>query len=373
MKKPGVIFAFVAFYSITAFAWWTVAHIRSSHQLLLEKEKNLEYQCYKATLETNGAIGQELFNDTNDVRNFLAVNFPDLEIIFLEPEKQLIPFDQFLIRPSQDAFLKLKKKYDRSIWMYSLEGAVMVILLMWGIVWIYRSLQNRLKFNKHQNNFMLSITHELKTPLASVKLYLETLLKRDLDKEQTSTILRNSLKELVRLKDLVNNILMAAQLENKKFELYKTEINLSDVVEKTIHKFATPRDIYHRFELSLDENIFIEGDAIATEVIVANLISNAVKYSPEEGKIRVTVSQKDRGVLFAVTDEGPGISEADKGELFKKFYRSGDEQTRKTTGTGLGLFIVKNLLNLMQARIEVKDNFPKGTTFEIIFRHYNGE
>lgn len=371
MNKPGIIFAFVSAYAIAAFSWWTIAHIKSSNTIYNEGREKLELLCYKATNDLTGAINQKLFNDTVQAKEYVKVNYPFLEVVFVDPEKQINPLDYFLIRPKQDAYSLLEKKRVRSVWMYGAEGAVMVILLIWGIVWIYRSLHTRLAFNKQQNNFMLSITHELKTPLASVKLYIETLLKRDLDKAQSTLILKNSLSELVRLKDLVNNILMAAQLENSKFHLHTTEVNLSQIAQETFNKFIVPRSLDGRFTAHIEEEVFIEGDSIGLETIITNLLSNAFKYSGAEGKVILNIHTEGEKIKLIVADDGPGISDDDKKYLFKRFYRSGDEQTRKSKGTGLGLFIVKNLLNLMNGEIVVLNNQPKGTIFEITFLKYN--
>ena len=358
-------------YAIAAFSWWTIAHIKSSNLIYKEGKEKLELLCYKATNDVSGAITQKLFNDTNQLREYVKFNYPFLEIVYVEPEKQINPMDYFLIRPQKDAYDSLEKKRARAVWMYGAEGAVMVLLLIWGIIWIYRSLHTRLAFNKQQNNFMLSITHELKTPLASVKLYIETLLKRDLDKEQSTLILRNSLSELVRLKDLVNNILMAAQLENNKFHLHTTEVNLTEIANETFQKFITPRNLGERFTCDIDEEVFIEGDSIGLETVITNLLSNAFKYSGTEGQVALKLKTIEEKVIVSVSDTGQGISDDDKKHLFKRFYRSGDEQTRKSKGTGLGLFIVKNLLNLMKGEIVVRDNHPKGTIFEITFSKYN--
>ena len=179
------------------------------------------------------------------------------------------------------------------------------------------------------------------------------------------------MSELVRLKDLVNNILMAAQLENSKFHLHTTEVNLSEIANETFQKFITPRHLGERFNCDVDEEVYIEGDAIGLETVITNLLSNAFKYSGPEGEVTLKVKTDKEKVILSVSDNGQGISDEDKKHLFKRFYRSGDEQTRKSKGTGLGLFIVKNLLNLMKGEIVVSDNQPKGTIFEITFIKYN--
>lgn len=363
--RPGVIFGIVTVYIVAAFAWWTVAHIRSSKQLYDEKKQILELLCYKATVDVRGAIDQEMFNDSNDLKMYFAHNYPDLEIVFGEGASE---FDSYLIRPAKASYEQLHKKQRRVILMYALEGFVMMGLLFWGIIWIYRNLQNKLKLERQQSNFMLSITHELKTPLASIKLYLETLQKRALDKEQAATIVTNSLTDVSRLRDLVDNILLAAQLDTSKYELQRFETNISELVEMVTHKYITPRNIQHRVNIEVEKDVFLTTDEAAIEMILTNLLSNAVKYSPADGKIDIQLRTDNSHVFLCVSDEGQGISAQDKELIFSKFYRSGDEQTRKSKGTGLGLFIVKNLLNLLGAEIKVKDKQTKGTTFELTFK-----
>jgi signal transduction histidine kinase len=360
-----MVFGIVTIYIIAAFGWWTYAHIRASKVLYASEHRHLELLCYKATLDVNGAISQEIVDDTLKAKEYLQANYPQLEIVF---DETLSPLDNFLIRPRLASYTSLQKRHERTVRMYALEGFVMMGLLFWGIIWIYRNLNNRLKLKRQQSNFLLSITHELKTPLASIKLYLETLQKRSLDKEQSATIVANSLEDVSRLRDLVDNVLLAAQLDNSKYELHKFEINLTDTIEKAINRFVVPRNIQSRVNVNLEKEVFFTTDATAVEMVVNNLLSNAVKYSPEDGKVDIVLRTTPTQILLTVSDEGLGIADEDKESIFTQFYRTGDEQTRKSKGTGLGLYIVKNLLNLMNGEIKVKDNQPKGTTFELIFK-----
>jgi signal transduction histidine kinase len=252
--------------------------------------------------------------------------------------------------------------------MYGLEGLVMLLLLIWGIIWIYQSLNRMLGLNRRQNNFMLAITHELKTPIASAKLYQETLLKRKLEPEHQFQIIRNTLTEINRLRDLVDNILLASQLETTTFEIQPAELNLSKLVTQSIENFASPRNMNNRFRIDVEENIFVTTDEQAMEAIVTNLISNAAKYSPAEMPITIALLQDATKTILRISDLGSGIGEKDKKRIFDKFYRIGDETTRKTKGTGLGLFIVKNLANRLGAELLVKDNVPNGTIFELILK-----
>jgi len=367
-NKTSVVFGIVTVYIVAAFGWWTVAHIRASRNLYKEQREKLELMCFKATIDVNGAVAQEMFNDSNDLKKYFYANYKGLEVVFDPENSGLTGLDSYLIRPTEDAYEQLRKKSKRTTLMYAMEGVVMMGLLFWGIIWIYRNLYNKLKLKRQQSNFLLSITHELKTPLASIKLYLETLQKRQLDKDQAATIVANSLGDVSRLRDLVDNILLAAQLDNSKYELQRFEINLSEQAMHVIDKFVLPRNIQGRMNINIEKDVFLTTDEAAMEMILNNLLSNAVKYSPSDGKIDVQLRTDNAHVILSVSDEGQGISAEDKEYIFSKFYRSGDEQTRKSKGTGLGLFIVKNLLNLLEAEIKVKDKHPKGTTFEITFK-----
>lgn len=366
-NKPRLIFIFLSVYTTAAFAWWTYAHIHDN-RLIYEGERSmLEVLCYKATVDVNGAIQQEMFNDTAGVSSYFYTHYPQLEIVFdTESEYE---FNNFLIRPQKAAYVAIKKKYERKILMYTLEGVVMVSLLFWGMIWIYRSLQHRISLKRQQSNFLLSITHELKTPVASIKLYLETLRKRKLDAAQTETIIQNSLGDVERLRDLVENLLLAAQLDNHRYEPVFMELNLSELLNDTIDKFAAPRNLQHRISKNIEKDIFLVADRNALIMVMNNLLSNAAKYSTDRSIIEIILRQQDaQEVLLSVSNDGPTISDEDKKNLFTQFYRAGDENTRRSKGTGLGLFIVKNLLNLHHAEIMVKDKHPQGAIFDIIFK-----
>lgn len=366
-NKTRIVFAIVTVYIIAAFGWWTYAHVDANNRFYKIQQEQLELMCYKATLDVNGAISEEIVEDSNAVRWYLEQNYPNLEIVF---DETLAPLDNFMIRPKRGAYQQLIQLEKRKQRMYLLEGLVMMGLLFWGIIWIYRNLNNRLKLQRQQANFMLSITHELKTPLASIKLYLETMQRRTLAKEQTDTIIQNSLSDVGRLRDLVDNILLAAQLETHKYEVHAFEVNLSDLVERTVERYAMPRNLQNRLVLSIEREVFVTTDETAMEMVLTNLLSNALKYSPETGRIQVVLRTDSHQTTLCVIDEGVGIPDKEKETVFTRFYRTGDELTRKTKGTGLGLFIVKNLMQLMGGEIRIKDNKPVGTIFELSFKHH---
>jgi two-component system phosphate regulon sensor histidine kinase PhoR len=364
LKKPAIVFAILSVYIISAFAWWTYAHIKNVKEVYDLKASNLDLLPYKAALDLKENQEQELFVDSNSIKKYFYFNYPQLEIRF-DPEND--PMYNYMILVNKDAAAAIEQEYKRKVRMYALEGVVMVLLLFWGILWIYNNLRTRLNLKKQQGNFLLSITHELKTPLASIKLYLETLLKRpNLDRQQVETMMRNSLGDVTRLRDLVDNLLTAAQLDSHNFSLSFSAVDISALFTDVAEKFVLPRNLQHRLSLNLMPNAVVYGDQVALEMVATNLISNAFKYSAENQPVSVSLFIEDNQIRITVADQGVGISADDKKSLFDKFYRAEDENIRKTKGTGLGLFIVKNLLNLHHATILVNDNSPSGSIFEIL-------
>ncbi|MEO6882439.1 MAG: ATP-binding protein [Bacteroidia bacterium] len=261
---------------------------------------------------------------------------------------------------------KLEMDLHRRWWMISGEGSVFLVLMILGISRVQKTFKAQTALANLQKNFLLSVTHELKSPIASAKLLLQTLHKRDLPKEQQKEIISNAIDDADRLDNLVENILLATNIENNLFVLHKEKINFSDLLEELVQKLST---LYktHTFEKNSAPEIFFSADKMALSSIVLNLVENAVKYSPEKSTIFIVLVQKGNQIIFSVKDEGVGISDTEKEKIFNKFYRVGNENTRKTKGTGLGLYIVKNLVDQHSGIISVKNNFPKGSILEVTF------
>ncbi|MBE7179028.1 MAG: GHKL domain-containing protein, partial [Mucilaginibacter polytrichastri] len=223
--------------------------------------------------------------------------------------------------------------------------------------------------HQQQKNFLLSVTHELKSPLASIKLYLQTIQKRELDLSQQKNFINKSLLDIERLDDLVENMLIATKIENKTYSFPKEEFDFSALVENIVSRLQINKcdGIQQTIKAKIEPEIFITGDRFALTSVVTNLIENAIKYSAPCQEIQVSAFTKDGQSHFRVADKGIGIADLEKARIFSKFYRVGSEETRKTKGTGLGLFIVKQVLDNHQASIKVYDNKPNGTIFDVAF------
>jgi signal transduction histidine kinase len=248
------------------------------------------------------------------------------------------------------------------------EGAVFLFLLGVGAYFIHDSIKREDKLKEQQQNFLMSVTHELKSPLAAIKLSIETIVKRSLDKEQQAKLLRNSLKDIERLDDLVENMLLATKIESRTYSFPKEEFDFSDLVTKITDRLQVHSCGYEQnIKTNIEEGITILGDKFALSSVVTNLVENAVKYSGPCAEIAVRLCQNDGKPFLTVSDKGPGIPDDEKMLIFDKFYRVGAENVRKSKGTGLGLFIVKEVLQNHDADISVKDNTPQGAIFEVTF------
>jgi len=263
-------------------------------------------------------------------------------------------------------YLIIKVRPDRTGMILG-EGAVFLFLFFIGAYQLQKALRKERKLHQQQRNFLLSVTHELKSPLASIKLYLQTILKRDLDETQRKGFLTNSLKDIERLDDLVENMLIASKIENKSYTFPKENFNFSEMVERVAERLQVHTCNTQTIKSQVEPGITLNGDRFALTSVVTNLVENAVKYSPPCAQIGVKLYKSNDNVILEVADQGIGIKDDEKLRIFDKFYRVGNENTRKTKGTGLGLFIVKQVLTNHQAQIKVKNNRPSGTIFEVIF------
>jgi two-component system, OmpR family, phosphate regulon sensor histidine kinase PhoR len=240
------------------------------------------------------------------------------------------------------------------------EGGVFLVLILLGAGYILKSFKSEIQRARGQQNFLLSITHELKTPISTIKLYLQTLLKRDLDESKKKVAIDTMLHENERLNSLVSKMLLAAKMDDTTFTLTKHKVDLSSLITELVS-----RQNIDCVEVNVVQGVEIDIDAEAIETVLSNLIDNALKYGAS--KVEVALQNKSGQILLVVKDDGQGVPEGEKRKIFQRFYRVGSEETRKTKGTGLGLYIVKTLVEMQGGVISVSDNSPKGSIFVVQF------
>lgn len=324
LSSKFILFYFVIIYVFAFLFWWSYLLYDKTEQHYID---TLKYESLKYEFESNSSSVK--FTETED-------------------------------------FQKLYSKFKRQKNMVIMEGTVFFLILLVGMLKIRQSFMKEIEMANQQRNFILSITHELKSPLSSIKLMSETLVKRDLPKEKQNQLLGNSLEEVDRLESLVENVLLAAKIDNNKYGFTKEKQNFSHLLKHLCENFEISKK--RNLKMNIEDNIEIVGDKSALASIISNLLENAYKYGPEWSYIEVNLRKKESVILFSVADFGQGIKDKEKQKVFEKFYRVGNEDTRLTKGTGLGLYIVKKIGEFHNGTIKIEDHIPNGTIFKMEFK-----
>jgi len=265
----------------------------------------------------------------------------------------------------------VKKKNDiltdqnRKTGQYISEGATFLALILLGAVFMYRAVRRQFAIQRQQENLMMAITHELKTPIAVGMLNLETLQRHHLEEQKKQRLIDMTLQEMNRLNALASNILVSAQLEaGKKSD--KEELNFSDLVKSCVNDFKR-RFADRIWDVSIAEEAEVNGDALLLQILVNNLLENALKYSPPQSAIKCMLTEDDAHVTLCIADEGTGIPVHERKKVFQKFYRIGNEETRSAKGTGLGLYLCKKIADDHGATIKIDQHSPQGAKIIVKF------
>lgn len=264
----------------------------------------------------------------------------------------------------QQASQKILDDRQRKVNQYRGEGVIFLLVIIAGAYIVYRAVKKQLKLSSEQQHFMMAITHELKTPIAVAQLNLETIQKRKLDDEQQQRLVQNTLYETTRLNTLCNNLLLSSQLDASGYQMTNTELDFTAIVESCALDM-TRRNPNRQVNQFLEEEVIVDGDAMLLQMLVNNLLENALKYSPKEKPVDIRLQKKGELVELEVLDRGPGIDVADKKKAFEKFHRLGNEATRRAKGTGLGLYLCKKIVKTHGGNIEVSDNPGGGSIFTV--------
>lgn len=263
--------------------------------------------------------------------------------------------------------LKRSEIYDaqqRKQAQYIGEGSIFFLLIAAGAIFVYRSVRKEFNLNRQQQQFMMAVTHELKTPIAITRLNLETLQKRKLDEAQQHKLLQNTLQEAHRMNALCNNMLMASQVESGLLHINSEPIELQELLERCVQDFKT-RFPNKNIQFESSGALLVPGDPLLLQLAFNNLIDNAIKYGSSETGIRIALRANHATAECRITDSGPGIPDSEKQRVFDKYRRLGQLGTESVKGTGLGLYLTKKIIDGHNGHIRVEDNQPKGAIFVI--------
>lgn len=217
--------------------------------------------------------------------------------------------------------------------------------------------------------FSLDVSHELKTPLTILRGEIEVILRQPRKKEEYIKTLSSLNEEVVKLHEIVDNLLLLANLDATRDKLEFVEVDLNELILETFENLHTlARQKNQNIEIREIPTVSICGDKTLLIRLFSNILENAIKYSPEKGKIIIFCSTNKNVIKISIQDNGPGISQEFQSKIFKRFFRINADRSSKAKGTGLGLAVAKKIADLHEMEIEMQSIPQKGSTFSLIVR-----
>lgn len=259
---------------------------------------------------------------------------------------------------------EIKSVTDRKTAQYLGEGVTFFLLIIAGAILVFRMVKRQLVQSQQQQNFMMAITHELKTPIAVTKLNLETMQMRQLDNEQQQRLIRSTIQEANRLNALCNNMLLLSQMDTGGYTITSEKVDLGALAEDCMEDLRI-RFPNRKIQSETGQNLFIDGDKLLLQLAINNLLDNAIKYSDKDEIVSLKAYRDNKYIRLQVIDEGKGIAKEEQTKIFEKYYRG---RQRQTKGTGLGLYLSKKIVRQHHGEIDVAANEPRGSVFEIKFK-----
>ena len=237
-----------------------------------------------------------------------------------------------------------------------------------GVIAVIQDITEHVKLDNMRKEFVADVSHELKTPITSIMGYADTLLECEYDKETQDKFLNVIASEARRMAKLVTDLLILSRYDNNKVKKEITEFDLGDLVKKCQEKLQLEINKKgHEVECFVTANVPpVKADKDGIERVVLNIMTNSIKYTPENGNIKIYVGFVYNDAYIKIIDNGIGIPEEDLNRIFERFYRVDKARTREMGGTGLGLSIAKEILDQNKGSIDIKSEKGKGT--EVVIR-----
>ena len=252
-------------------------------------------------------------------------------------------------------------------WTLLTVGTTFLVLVLVGVVMYLALSIKEINLNRRQSNFIDSVTHELKSPLASLKLYLQTLNRRRVSPDEQQDFFRIMLDDVERLDHLINHLLDTASLQRRASDAEIESVDITAIIRTCVEELRLRYKIpAEQVSLSL-EPFTVQARRVDVDMVFRNLIDNALKYGGDPPELKIDVhGLESNEVLISVSDNGHGVPRRYRHKIFRRFVRLGSELERHKPGTGLGLYIVQTLVQRMRGRIRVRDSDDgTGTVFEV--------
>ena len=242
-----------------------------------------------------------------------------------------------------------------------------MLVILGGVYFIFVFWNKQARLNKVQSNFVSSVSHELKSPLASIQLYLETLKYQKVSPKESREFVEMMLADTERLSGLIENILEASKSDSKSIQLKFNPVEIGPFLKEIINSFQArfkERDCY--IEMDIVDSPTLNIDRRMMDIVINNLIGNALRYSHPGSDLEIEVKNNSKTCDISFKDSGFGLDRGDLKKIFRKFYRVRSNDTLNIAGAGLGLFISKEIVKNHKGKLTVSSNGRgRGSTFRI--------
>jgi two-component system phosphate regulon sensor histidine kinase PhoR len=256
---------------------------------------------------------------------------------------------------------------EMSVWL--IFTAIFILIIVFSFMYIVNTIIKQKKLSQIKNDFINNMTHEFKTPIATISLASEVLLHADADAspERINKYSRIIYDENIRMRGQVDRVLQVARLDRDEFSLTKTEFDLHQLVKKTVKNLCFEKceeQTTLNYQLHAEKHL-LNADEMHIKNVVTNLVDNAIKYSVNGTTLNIETVNRQDGIVLSIEDNGIGMSKEELKHIFDKFYRIPTGNIHNVKGFGLGLYYVKNMVNAHGGEIHVRSEINKGSRFDI--------
>jgi signal transduction histidine kinase len=346
-RRHFVVFALISLFALAQLTWWSVFQYSEARRIIETQDGYWQQQIVVAYFQ-RATAGE-------DFELWLSQTFPELEVT---------ASGSIEVRP--DKRKELEDRVQKRMRMFISEGAFFGLLVLAGVLFMLRTLREEIDLEHRQSVFLAAMSHELKTPLTSLRMYVDTLSAREFPPEKRAEILETMSVDLDRLGDLIDRLLQAQKVLTPGTVLPLERVDISEETVRAAKELAHRIEFSgkHRLNIDTEYGLFAMADPRRWQLIVKNLVDNAVKYSPEGGMIDVFLTNNDGKIELTVSDQGQGFAPDEAERIFERFYRIGNEDTRTAQGVGLGLYLVREMVQSMKGSVSARSQgVGKGSQF----------
>ncbi len=350
LPRHFLVFLLLSLFAVAQLGWWIIFQVNEGARI-----ERVQNDIWRQQIETASVWRANHDSAPQIYQAWLAENFPDLS---------LLP-DGSKLQISTEARKRLDQIADGRVRMFISEGIFFSLLLFLGVGYMYRMMRHEITFEQRQSMFLAATSHELKTPITSLRLYLDTLRDRELPQQQKTELIETMQKDLQRLTSLIERLLQAQALAGNKSKVVLQVTDLTEETRVVLEQVAGMFDLKgFSLRTHLDPDIRVMADPEQWQVVLRNLLENAFRYSPNGGTISVRLARAGQSAQLEISDQGIGLDRMESERVFDRFYRAGNEDTRRTSGTGLGLHLVRGIVESFAGKVSVHSEGPgKGSTF----------